>query len=185
VGRNLEHPSRVARWSHGEFEGLPGASAASLTVWFAADPGDEDGVEAEGLLAEPIGPHRAVIAAIPVYIYNVNLGDEVEFVASAEGPLVATRVTRDAGRLTYRVWFADLFPGVEGAAPDERWKSLQIDLERFGCWFDMYSPQLIAVSAEPDVAAAVADYLAEGEAAGRFVYETGRTASPDEVNPPS
>ena len=185
MGRNLEHPSRVARWRNGEFEGLPQAAAATLTVWFAADPGDEDGVEAEGLLAEPAGPDRAVIASIPVYIYNVNLGDEVEFVSSSEGPLVAIRVTGDAGRHTFRVWFADLFPGVEGAAPDERWKSLQIDLEPFGCWFDMYSPQLIALSAEPDVAMAVADYLAQGEEAGRFVYEIGRTASPGEAQPQS
>jgi hypothetical protein len=176
VGRKLEHPSRVARWSNGEFEGLPESSTASLTVWFAAGPGDEDGVEAEGLLAEPAGPDRAVIAAIPVYIYDVNLGDEVEFATSSEGDLVATRVIRDAGRLTFRVWFTDLFPGLEGAAPDERWKALQVDLEPFGCWFDMYSPQLIAVSAEPDVAGYVVDFLAAGEAAGRFVYETGRSS---------
>lgn len=184
MGRNLEHPSRVARWRDGEFEGLPGASAASLTVWFPADPSDEDGVVLEGLRAEPAGPGRALIAAIPVYVYDVNLGDEVEVVETDEELLVATRVTSDAGRFTFRVWFADVFPGVDAAVLDERWKTLQIDLVPFGCWFDMYSAQLIAVSAEPDVAADVARYLAAGEAAGRFVYETGRTTSPGEATKP-
>lgn len=176
MAHTLEHPSRVSRWRNGEFEGLRGVSAATLTIWFAADPGDEDGVEAEGLLAAPVGPNRAVLTAIPVYVYDVNLGDEVEFVPAEDGRLMATRVTRDAGRFTFRVWFSDAFPGAEGAAPDERWKALQADLEPYGCWFDMYSPQLIAVSAEADVAAEISDFLAKGEAAGRFVYETGRTA---------
>jgi hypothetical protein len=68
------------------------------------------------------------------------------------------------------VWFAD-WPDLQ---QDERWKDLQIELERFGCWFDVYSPRLVAVSADPGVAQEVADFLDAGEKAGRFIYETGR-----------
>ena len=134
-----------------------------------------------GCAPSPTVLDAPLIAAIPVYVYDVNLGDEVEIVETAEELLVATRVTSDAGRFTFRVWFPDVFPGIDGAAPDERWKALQVDLEPYGCWFDMYTSQLIAVSAEADVAAGVADFLAAGEDAGRFMYETGRTASPYEA----
>lgn len=153
----------------------PEASAAEQTVWFAVDPGDsEDHEDAvwEGLLTQRSAPDRAVVAAVPVFAYDVNLGDEVEVVASAEGPLVATRVVRDAGRFTFRV----LFPVLEQPEGDERWRELQLDLEPYGCWFDVYSPRSVAISAEPGVARAVADFLSEAERAGRFQYETGRSA---------
>lgn len=155
---------------------LPDASAADQTVWFAVDPGeavDHDDAVWEGLLTRPTAPDRAVVVAVPVFAYDVNLGDELEVVASAEGPLVATRVVRDAGRFTFRV----LFPEMEQLADDERWKELQVDLEPYGCWFDVYSRTFIAVSAEPEVAQAVADFLSASEQAGRLQYETGRSAS--------
>lgn len=155
---------------------LPEASAADQTVWFAVEPGDppdhEDAVW-EGLLTRPSGPDRAVVAAVPVFAFDVGLGDEVEVVASAEGPLVATRVVRDAGQVTFRVLFPVHKPD------DERWKELQIDLEPYGCWFDVYSPTFIAVSARREVARAVADFLAEGEREGRLQYETG-SGAPDQ-----
>jgi hypothetical protein len=170
VPRYLEHPSKVARWRDGDFEVHPDAVTATETVWVAVDPAEDGDVVWEGLLAQLPGEGRAVIAAVPVFAYDLNLGDEVEVVASEEGPLVAVRPLRDAGRFTFRVWFPD-WPDLE---QDERWKDLQVELERFGCWFDVYSPRLVAVSAEPQVAQAVADFLVAGERSGRFIYETGR-----------
>lgn len=170
----MEHPSRVARWRSGAFELLPEASTADQTVWFAVHPGSpEDHEDAvwEGLLTQSSGSERAVVAAVPAFAYDVNLGDEVEVVASAEGPLVATRVVRDAGQFTFRV----LFPPIEPDADDERWRDLQMDLEPYGCWFDVYSRTFLAISAEPGVAQAIAGLLADAEHAGRLQYETGRT----------
>ena len=104
-------------------------------MWVALPP-DPDGEPVwEGLLA-PLTPQPdlAVIAAVPVFAYDLNLGDEVEVVASAEGPLVAVRPVHDAGRFTFRVLFPD------AVDPDDRsWLTLQRDLEPFGCWFDVYS----------------------------------------------
>lgn len=95
-------------------------------------------------------------------------------VASAEGGLVATRVLRDAGRCTFRV-FADAAPA-GGADADEPWRGLQVALEPYGCWFDVWSRRLVAVSADAWTAPAVAQHLVEGERRGRFRYETGRRA---------
>jgi hypothetical protein len=85
---------------------------------------------------------------------------------------VAVRPLYDAGRFTFRV----LFPDAQDE--DRSWVALQQDLEAFGCWFDVYSPQLVAVSAEPEVAQAVADFLADEQRAGRWIYETGRSVLP-------
>jgi hypothetical protein len=179
VPRYLEHPSKVGRWRDGGFEMLPESAAATETVWFSIEP-DENGDRVwEGLLALTPEPGRAVIAAVPVFAYDVHLGDEVEVVASAEGPLVALRPLRDAGRHTFRVLLGD-----EGlAAPTRGWVRLQQDLEPYGCWFDVHSPRLVAVSAEPDVARSVAEFLADEERAGRWQYETGRSAAPEEPRP--
>jgi hypothetical protein len=172
--RYLEHPSKVGRWRDGAFEMLPESAAATETVWVAIEP-DENGDAAwEGLLASTPEPGRAVVAAVPVFAYDLNLGDEVEVVASAEGPLVAVRPLRDAGRYTFRVLFHDVHDPA-----DRRWPALQQDLEPFGCWFDVYSPRLVAVSAEPEVAKAVADFLADEQRNGRWQYETGRSVAPE------
>jgi hypothetical protein len=168
--RMLEHPEKVARWRNGDVEVHPDAAAASETVWVAVDPAESGEVVWEGLAARPSGEGRAVVAAVPVFAYDLNLGDEIEVVVSAEGPWVAVRPLQDAGRHTFRVWFAD-WPDL---GQDQRWKDLQVELERFGCWFDVYSPRLVAVSADPEVAGAVADALAAGETSGRFIYEAGR-----------
>jgi hypothetical protein len=164
----------VSRWRDGAFEARVESSNASQSVWFALEPEEPGDVVWEGLLVESIGPERVVVAAVPAFAYDVNLGDEVRVMASAEGALVAVGVVRDAGRFTFRVWF----PEWERSSADERWKDLQVDLERFECWFDVYSPQLIAVSVEADDAQAVADFLDHKERAGMLQYETGRRRSP-------
>ena len=175
MSRYVEHPSKAARWRDGGFEVLPEAAAATERVWIALPPDDDGGRVWEGLLALMPAADRAVIAAVPVFAYDLNLGDEVEVVASAEGPLVAVRPVWDAGRFTFRV----LFPDADDPR-DRQWVALQQELEPYGCWFDVFSPHLVAVSAEPDVAQDVADHLAEGQHAGRWQYETGRLALPED-----
>ena len=170
----VEHPSRAGRWRDGALETLPEAGTATQTVWISLPPGPDGEPVWEGLLAVTPQPDLAVIAAVPAFAYDLNLGDEVEVVASAEGPLVAVRPLHDAGRFTFRVLFPD------AVDPDDRsWLTLQQDLEPFGCWCDVYSPQLVAVSAEPDVAQAVADFLDDQQRTGRWVYETGRSVLPE------
>jgi hypothetical protein len=127
------------------------------------------------MLAVPTTADRRVIAAVPVFAYDLNLGDEVEVVVSAEGRLVMVRPIWDAGRFTFRV----LFPDADDPG-DRQWLALQQELEPYGCWCDAYSRQLVAVSAEPEVAQEVADFLAAGQHEGRWQYETGRLALPEE-----
>jgi len=177
VARFLEHPSRASRWSGQEFEVLPAAASEDATVWFSV-PTAPSAANAEptweGLLAKRLTSDRVEIAAVPVFLYDLNLGDEPAVMESGEGALVATGVVRDAGRFTYRV----LFPDGTACDPDERWRDLHLALAPFGCWLDVYTPRLIAVSAEAHVAHEVADYFAAEVASGRLQYETGRSASP-------
>jgi hypothetical protein len=174
MARYLEHPSRASRWTGGVFEVLPEAGDEDATVWFSSTDhsGDgESGAVWEGLLARRISEDRAEIAAVPVFVYDLNLGDEVAIVVSAEGALVGSGLVTDAGRFTYRV----LFPATGPRQPDHRWRELHLALAQFGCWLDVYTPTLIAVSADQAVAQDVADYLAGEEGRGRLQYETGRT----------
>ncbi|NEK87839.1 DUF4265 domain-containing protein [Blastococcus saxobsidens] len=170
----LEHPGTVGRLRGRVVEEHPDVAAATQTVWVAVYPAGDGEVAWEGLRARPSGEGRAVLVAVPVFAYDLALGDEVEVVATAEGPLVVVRRLQDAGRATFRVWFPD-WPDLER---DDRAAELQRELGRFGCWFDVYSPSLVAVSAEPDAVQAVADHLAEQERAGRFIFEPGRPSAP-------
>lgn len=134
------------------------------TVWFFLD--EHDGWE--GLLARRIGPDRARICAVPVFAYGVGLGDEVAC-EERDGAVVATTLVREAGNTTFRV----IFPRHGAPEPDERWRSLLTDLERHGCWIDVYSPQLVALSAEPAVVEDVAAYLRGREERGDLAFEAG------------
>ena len=170
----LEHPGTVGRLRGRTSEQHPDVAAATQTVWVAVYPAGDGEAAWEGLRALPSGEGRAVLAAVPVFAYDLGLGDEVEVVATAEGPLVVVGRVRDAGRATFRVWFPD-WPDLER---DDRVTELQRELARYGCWFDVWSPSLVAVAAEPDVAQAVADHLAEQERSGRFIFEPGRPSVP-------
>lgn len=172
--RFLEHPTRASRWRASDFEVLPEAASAELTVWFSLPPDTHTERTWEGLLAHESLPGHAVIAAVPAYAYGVNLGDEVAVVASAEGGLVATSIARDAGQYTFRVMFSEH----ADSGDDERWRRLQQDLEQYGCWFDVMSPRFVAISADPVVAQDVADWLYALQAAGDLHYETGRMLDP-------
>jgi hypothetical protein len=166
VAEFFEHPSRVAAWRDGRFVVHPDAAAEDCTVWFGVPDGP---VTWEGLLARRTGPGTARICAVPLYLYDLHLGDEVETMDSAEGAAVATGVRHDAGQHTFRVLF-------EGAGPDDtRWQALQRDLEPNACWFDVLHPGFVALSASPDHASEVESYLVRRTRAGDLDYERGRS----------
>lgn len=174
----LEHPSRVARWRNGAFEVLPEASTATQTVWFIVDRQDPGDVLWEGLLTQPAGSDQAIVVAIPAFVDDVTLGDRVG-VTRHEGALVATRRLRDAGRFPFRV----LFPERENTGNDTRWRDLMMELEPYGCWFDVYSYTLVALSADGEATPAVVDLLEDARRKGRLQYEAGRTVPPVRAQP--
>jgi hypothetical protein len=111
----------------------------------------------------------ARICAVPFWVYDLNLGDEVALIESAEGAPVVAGVVVDGGNYTFRVRFDD------AADDDVRWRELMVGLEPFGCWVDVRSRGFLAVSAPPTQAQAVADYLDEREQRGDLLFETGRS----------
>jgi hypothetical protein len=161
-----EHPSRVVRLVEGELVAYPLAIEEDCTLWFALD--DAPG-EWEGILGKRQSQDTAEVVGVPVFIYDVGLGDLARTMKSAEGADVVTEILADGGNYTFRASFDS------EASPGEQWKTLMSDLEAFGCWFDTWSETLVAISADPDHAQAVDDYLAIRQARGELIYETGRT----------
>lgn len=168
-----EHPSKAASWRNGQFVMLPDAETADSTVWFGIKEPGKDGVLWEGLLARQVGSDRGRVCGVPFWLYDVNLGDEVSLVTSAEGAPVADGIVSDAGNFTFRVIFD------KADAGNERSRELMVEFERYGCWFDVRTPRFVAVSAPPHHAPSVADRLAAKARSGDLKYETGRTRQPD------
>jgi hypothetical protein len=140
--------------------------SANTTVWLAL-PTESDDVQVwEGLAANRLtGDDRFEVRAIPFFAYDVNYGDELSVVASAEGLLVATGVTKDGGNYTFRVW-------LPASATDRAVQEVASEFGHLGCLIEPYSTRLIGLSSGPAEARAVADALHAGE--DRFLYETGR-----------
>jgi hypothetical protein len=161
-----EHPSRTAAWRDGAFVVHPDAAAEDCTVWVPVVDGP---VDWEGLLACRTGPDSARISAIPLWVYDLHLGDEVQTMDSAEGAPVIIGPVASAGQHTFRVRFTD------AAADDTRWQDLMKDLEPAGCWFDVSSPGYLAVSAGPLRADEVDTYLRRRATAGELAYERARS----------
>ncbi len=160
-----EHPSRASRARGTSYVVHPGALAEDTTVWF---PLEED--DWEGLLAQRIAEDRVRICAVPLFAYGVNLDDEVEVTVGSDAP-IAVRVVTDGGNYTFRVIFAD----ESLAGPDERWLELVHELEPYECWFDVYNPKLLALSAPAQYVRQVGDYLKKREGRGELQYEAGAT----------
>lgn len=164
----IEHPSKASRLQAGTYVVHPEAMVEDSTVWIPLGM-EADGVQRwEGLLGIRLAADTVRVCAVPVFAYDINLGDEVHVMASGEGALVATRKSLDAGNYTFRVYFEN------GLKDDSLWRGLLCDLEAMNCWFDVYSQSLVAISAPPAHAQAVADYLYERQIRGGLHYETGR-----------
>lgn len=145
--------------------GYAPAQEEDCTVWFAIpdSPGDW-----EGILGRRAGGDRVEIVGVPIFVYDLSLGDEVQVMRSGEGADVGRRVTSASGNVAFRAAFD------ESPRPDHHWRSLMADLSPQECWFDTWSETLIAISAPSGSAQAVADYLAQREQRGELTYETGR-----------
>jgi hypothetical protein len=170
VAEYEEHPSKASAWRDGRFVVLPEAEQAGSTVWAAVETESPDSVRWEGLLARRLPGERASVCSIPFWLYDLNLGDEVALMMSAEDEPVVTEVVADSGNHTFRVRFVD------ASSDDERWRELMVDLEPFECWFDVRSPGFLALSAPPAHAQGVADHLDRREQRGELLFETGRSA---------
>ena len=152
-------------WRDGLLSPFDDADRANETVWSGLEEDDAW----EGLLAIR-GDLSARICSVPVFAYDLHLGDEVQLVLSAENAPVITAVLRPSGNWTFRA-------RLEGEECDDPWLGLLHDLKDFDCVFDVYSPRLVAVSASASGASAVSGLLASRESAGELAYETGATTA--------
>jgi len=168
-----EHPSKAAAWRCGEFVVLPDAAAEDCTIWFRLEPDVDSDIRWEGLLGRRLADDRARVCGVPFWVYDLNLGDEVRTMPSAEGALIAMESIHHAGNHTFRVFFNN------DEDDDLSWRELQQELEAFDCWFDVRTRRFIAISCPPSHAQVVADYLETRERNGDLHYETGRMRLPD------
>jgi hypothetical protein len=177
MARYLEHPSKCARWNNGVLEVYPDAAAAEETVWFIAESDSSGGDLWEGLLAHPLTASRARVAAVPAFVYGLGLGDEVEVSVSSDGSLVGVQELADAGMQTFRV----ALPDRPARAEEHEYgqvEALIADLRAWDTVFDIYSPQLVALSVGPRQADDFREFLESSEASSRFEYEHSKTQRP-------
>lgn len=152
------HPGKPMRR---EGDAVVMLDAGDCTVWFQLADGDW-----EGLSGLRVADDVARVMAVPVFAYGVGLADEVRM---RPGDGAATGLLRTAGNRTFRV----VFPSAGAPEPDERWRTLLADLEPHGCWLDVYSPQLVAVSVDAARAGEVEAYLGAREDRGELAFERG------------
>ena len=162
--RYLEHPSPTGHWVRDELVPHPQAIEADTTIWFAL-PTDDDQRLWEGLAALSQKDGSFVLRAVPLFAYDLNYGDRVSAVPSAEGPLVATQVLEDGRCFTFRV---ALHAG--GSTVPEVVRTYG----SLGCFVEGWSESLIGLSCDESLAQVVAHRLAGDEQRDRLAYETGR-----------
>jgi hypothetical protein len=164
------HPSLVTHWRDGDLEPWPEAVAARETVWFPL-PEETDGVRYwEGLNGRSETDGTITVLGVPAYAYDLNLGDRVTVVRSAEGPFVATGIAHDGGNNTFRYYLLE---------PDDgrAWYPLAQKFASMGCLIDVLTPDLTALSCPPESSQPVVDRLALLEGQGVIQYESGRSTT--------
>jgi len=123
----------------------------------------------EQLWAWKLSENRFEICCIPVFAYDLALGDEVSTRTEGERLYVVDKVVKPSGRFTFRVWFGD------SSTPAVRDEVIE-RLSALGVLFEWYSQSLLAVDGEnQELAQAVADFLKGKEDLQQLNYETGRT----------
>jgi hypothetical protein len=81
------HPSPTGLLIAGQLVPVPESVAATETVWFALPSEVGETQVWEGLAAEKTETKdRVKLRAVPLFAFDVNYGDEISVVASAEGP---------------------------------------------------------------------------------------------------
>jgi len=148
---------------------FPLAEQAADVVWFSVPTETGDEVTWEGLGSVVSADGSAVVCNVPAWVYDLGLGDTVSWIKSAVGAYVATGILTDAGTYTFRVWLDADVPTTADV-----W-DVHTSASELGCWVDIVSTRLVAISASVEKAQAVANWLESAEASGRLQYETGRT----------
>lgn len=166
-----QHPSKATTWVDGVFVVSPEADKANVEVWVSAEAHTNGAVKWEVLSATRLSADRARLTGVPFFVYDLNFGDDVVLDDTSEGDPVVSAVGKANGNSTFRVVF-------DGAgAKDDRWVGLMVDLEEYGCWFDVRGPGFVSVSASREHAAAVEEYLVDRvEDEGDLRFESGRSA---------
>ncbi|MCD4851418.1 DUF4265 domain-containing protein [Arthrobacter sp. AK01] len=162
-----QHPSVVAHWRDDSLQPIPEAQEAEEILWFAVPPEPDTEQMWEGLRGRLEKDGTATVLAVPAYLYDVNFGDRVNVMRSAENALVATGVERDALNFTFRVLLKSDDPNA--------WQPLASELAEQGCLLDFISPRFFAISCGEPQTQEVADRLFTLERDGVLHYETGRT----------
>lgn len=159
-----EHPTPTGHWVDGTLSPYPPALAADTTVWFYLP--EEGGTQYwEGLRATSVSDDRARLAAVPLFAYNLHLGDHVSVIASAEGPLVATGIVSRGSFRTFRAYL-----GGPGSASLE---DLIRRFGEFGCLIEGYSDTLIGFGCTVELAPAVVGLLDAAAGRGELIWESG------------
>lgn len=159
-----EHPTPTGHWVDGSLCPYPPALEADTTVWFYML--EADGTQLwEGLRATSVADDRICVAAVPLFAYNLHLGDHVTVVASAEGPLVATGIVSRGNFRTFRAWLGE---GRSASLTD-----LIRRFGEFGCLIEGYSDTLIGFGCTVELAPAVVGLLNAAAGRGELIWESG------------
>ena len=122
-----------------------------------------DSEHSEQLWARRVADRRFELCCIPLYAYDLALGDVVE----TDSDHNVVRIVEPSGRYVFRVWSA--------AAPEAAEPVLG-QLAAMGCLIEQGSAHLFAVDAkDATLARAVGELLAEEESRTELAYGTGRT----------
>ena len=106
------------------------------------------------------------LCCIPFFAHNLALGDAVRTETREGRTHLIAEVVRPSGRWTFRLW---LGKSVESAL------DVEAEMVGLGALTEWSSEHLLGVDASDEAhAQVVADALARGEGAGRWMYETGR-----------
>lgn len=120
----------------------------------------------EQLWVRQISDTEFELCCIPFFLYDVALGDVVETETSGPRKYVISRVVKPSGRYVFRAWFGESFQPRDEVAEA---------LEALGALLEWSSRNLLAIdSRDAGHAQVIADFLAEREAKGHLVYETGK-----------
>ena len=106
------------------------------------------------------------ICCIPFFVHNLSLGDVVRTESRAGRSHLVSEVVRPSGRWTFRLWLGE---------SHEDGGQVEAELVACGALTEWSSQHLLGIDAKDEAhAQVVADVLAHGERAGRWLYETGR-----------
>lgn len=131
--------------------------------------GDDPSVVWEQIWARQLAATQFEVCCIPMFVYDLALGDIIETGPSGGHQYVVQRVVQPSQHYTFRALFSD---GTTQVTRDH----IAGELGQLGALVEWYSDSLMAISAEPVIAQTVADFLCDLEERELLSYETGRTA---------